>query len=88
MPQLYPDDALATLTADDMQLVQSQIGTVASVVHGVSDKNDPSCNGAQCGIPTQGFTCDQAVVNAHKAKWCMVRRRLSKHIAPLLHSLS
>ncbi|KAK9821735.1 hypothetical protein WJX81_000006 [Elliptochloris bilobata] len=68
---LYPYDALAQLTAPDIQLVQAQVGTVASVVHGVNNKNDPTCNGALCDIPTRGFTCDQAVVNAHKTKWCM-----------------
>ena len=71
--QLNPNDAVATLTAADVALVQAQIGTIASVVHGVRDKRDRTCNGGVCDIATRGFTCDQAIVNAANPKWCMVR---------------
>ena len=62
--QLNPNDAVATLTAADVALVQAQVGTVASVVHGVRDKRDRTCNGGVCEIATRGLTCDQAVVDA------------------------
>ena len=70
--QLNPNDAVATLTAADVALVQAQIGTVASVVHGVRDKRDRACNGGICDIATRGLTCDQAVVNAANPRWCQV----------------
>lgn len=71
--QWYPDTPLATLTAPETTQVQTQVGPVHSVVHNVSRKTDARCNGVLCDIPTLGFTCDQAVVHAHKDKWCTVR---------------
>ena len=68
-----PLGPLATLTAPELQTVQAQVGRVASTVPNVTDKYDARCNGLVCDIATQGFTCDQAVVNARKARWCTAR---------------
>jgi hypothetical protein len=68
-----PLGPLATLTAPELQLVQAQVGRVASTVPNVTDKYDARCNGLVCDIPTQGFSCDQAAVNARKARWCTAR---------------
>ncbi len=68
-----PLGSLATLTAPELQSVQAQVGRVASTVPNVTDKYDARCNGLVCDIATQGFTCDQAVVNARKARWCTAR---------------